>query len=206
MRIRLCFADAVLPDLVDDEDDVLLSGLSADQIDHFLDARLLGLPHVERQRLEVLWPFELRIELGGEPGRDGVGHERLVMNLLPRNAVQLLRRPRLECVELLVPLQHAFELGDFEVLRVSGPLQHFQIEDGRNVLHRGAGQHFAREIQKDHHRVVRGGYLVEQALGRGSAKLILQKVQKAFVAGLPISIERKSKILREGTLAGAVEP
>ena len=60
----------VLPDLIDDEDDVFLSGLSAYQIDHLLDARLLGLPHVERQRLEVLWPFELRIELCREPGRD----------------------------------------------------------------------------------------------------------------------------------------
>ena len=63
--------------------------------------------------------------------------------------------------------------GHLEVARVAGPLQHLEVEDGGDVLHRGASEHFACQVEHDQSGRKALGYCAEKRLRLGFVQAVL---------------------------------
>ncbi len=97
-------------------------------------------------------------------------------------------------------LDHALESRNFEVARVACPLQHLEVKDGGNVFHRGAGEHFAREVQHVH-----GGrkplcHGAEQGLGLRLVQAVLQVLDEWCAVDGALIIKCQAEVLGERAL------
>ena len=134
----------ILPDLVDDEDNVFLARLESDELDHLLGALVLGFCDMQGEIGEIGRGFEnIRIKLRSQRSRHLVRDERLVVRRFPFGAAKQFFGPVLECGQLSIQLQFPLQLGNLEIFGVASPLKNLQIKHGRNVLHRSTGKHLA---------------------------------------------------------------
>ena len=87
---QIGFGRGILTDLVDDKENILLAGLPAHQLDHLLGTFDFALGNVEGEILEVLsLGKEFGVKLRRQTSGDLIGHQRLVVDLGPLDALQL---------------------------------------------------------------------------------------------------------------------
>ena len=100
--------------------------------------------------------------------------QRIVLHARPGRARQGLCDALMQLVGAPVLLDHALEGCHLEILRITGPLQHLVVQDGRDVLHGGSGEHLAGQVEHDHGgwEALRDGR--EQCLGLGLMQPVLK--------------------------------
>ncbi len=104
-----------------------------------------------------------------------------------------------------VLLDHALESRNFEVARVACPLQHLEVEDGGDVFHRGAGEHFTRQVQHDHggREALRNG--AEESLGLRLVQAILQVLDEWRAVDGALVVKGQAEVLCERAFTGTIE-
>ena len=140
-----------MADFVDDKDDVLLAALFADDVDHLLDTLVLELEEaLGAGRKGFGFREERRVHRVGDFWNQSVNGQGVVLHPRPGGARQGLGDALLEFWPTAILFDHALVSGHLEVARIAGPLEHLEVEDGGDVLHGGAGEHFAGQVQHDH--------------------------------------------------------
>ncbi|MNJ37809.1 hypothetical protein D3C77_326440 [compost metagenome] len=141
----------------------------------------------------------------GDLGDQSVDCQWVVLYSGPGCARQCLGDPFMELMRAAILFDHALEGRDLEVARVAGPLQHFEIKDCGNIFHRGAGEHFAGEVEHDHSGREALRHSAEEGLGLWLVQAVLQVIDERRAVDGALIVKRQAEVLGERALTGAVE-
>src|SRR5690606_9478189 len=140
----------ILADLVDDENDMLLAGALADDVDHFLNAIVHEVDDITGRGGEsVIVAEERRVEPMRDARQQAVYGQFVVLIVSPF-LTGFVTEDRLELLEASLLLEPSLERGYLQVTAVSGVLQHLVVEDGRDLSERRSRDLLARQVEHDH--------------------------------------------------------